>query len=343
MRGMTVTGIPETITKRISDNQRFVLLTHIHPDGDALGSMFGLADVLDSLGKEVFCFVEEPVSQLYAFLPGAGRASCDLDALHDFVCQAHDKAMVIALDSGDDNRLGKYKDELLTITPLAVIDHHKSHKEYGECRWVEPSRSSTGEMVYELALALGAEISYSCAFHLYVAICTDTGSFRFDSTHARTFQIAARLLEAGVNPAEISCKIYDNYSIARLKLLQLVLTTLTLYAADQIACIHVTPDMFVASGAAVQDIEGFIDYPRSLQTVKVAVFIKEVQPGGDIAVSLRAKGGCDVAEIAKLFNGGGHRNAAGFRFTGKGLAEVRIEVLSALGRELGVQPDKSVG
>jgi phosphoesterase RecJ-like protein len=342
MRGITVRGIPETITKCISDNQRFVLLTHIHPDGDALGSMFGLADILEGMGKEVFCFVEEPVSQLYAFLPGAGRASCDLDALHEFVRQAHDKAMMIALDSGDDNRLGKYKDELLAITPLVVIDHHKSHKEYGECRWVEPTRSSTGEMVYELAMALGVEISYSCAFHLYVAICTDTGSFRFDSTHPRTFQIAARLLEAGVNPAEISCKIYDNYSVARLSLLQLVLATLTLYAADQVACIHVTPDMFAASGAAVQDIEGFIDYPRSLQTVKVAVFIKEIQPG-QIAVSLRAKGGCDVAEIAKVFNGGGHRNAAGFRFSGKDLAEVRSHVLRVLSQDLGFQPDNTVG
>ncbi|MBB5347780.1 bifunctional oligoribonuclease/PAP phosphatase NrnA [Desulfoprunum benzoelyticum] len=342
MRGITVTGIPEAITKCISDNQRFVLLTHIHPDGDALGSMFGLADVLESLGKEVFCFVEEPVSQLYAFLPGASRASCDLDALHDFARQVQDKTAVIALDSGDDNRLGKYKDELLAITSLMVIDHHKSHKEYGVCRWVEPSRSSTGEMVYELAMALGVEISYSCAFHLYVAICTDTGSFRFDSTHPRTFEIAAKLLEAGVNPAEISCKIYDNYSVVRLKLLQLVLATLTLYAADQIACIHVTPDMFVASGAAAQDIEGFIDYPRSLQTVKVAVFIKEVQPG-NISVSLRAKGECDVAEIAKMFNGGGHRNAAGFRFADKNLAEVRTEVLSVLSQDLGVQLDKTVG
>ena len=337
-----MTGIPETITKSISDNQRFVLLTHIHPDGDALGSMFGLADILDDLGKEVFCFVEEPVSQLYAFLPGCGRASSDLDALHDFVRQAHDKTAVIALDSGDDNRLGRHKDVLLAITPLVVIDHHKSHKEFGACRWVEPTCSSTGEMVYELAEALGVEISYSCAFHLYVAICTDTGSFRFDSTHARTFEIAAKLLEAGVNPAEVSCKIYDNYSIARLKLLQLVLATLTLYASDQIACIHVTRDMFETSGAALQDIEGFIDYPRSLQTVKVAVFIKEVQ-SGNIAVSLRAKGQCDVAEIAKMFNGGGHRNAAGFRFAGKNLAEVRTEVLRVLSRDLGVQPDTTVG
>lgn len=327
--------IPETITRSIYDTDHFVLVTHIHPDGDALGSMFGLADILECLGKKVFCFVEEPVSQLYAFLPGCVRANTDLEALHTFVRDAGGKVIVIALDSGDDNRLGRHKDDLLALTPCCiVIDHHKAHKEYGEHRWVEPTRSSTGEMVYELAMALGVELTYTSAFHLYVAICTDTGSFRYDSTHARTLRIASELVEAGVNPAEISSKIYDNFTVARLKLLQLVLATMTLYASDQIACIHVTRHMFTESGAAPQDIEGFIDYPRSLQTVKVAVFIKEGQEG-QVAVSLRAKGECDVAEVAKLFNGGGHRNAAGFRFAGRNIDQVRGEVLDVLCKVLG--------
>lgn len=333
-RGIAVRRIPETITRSIYDTDYFVLVTHIHPDGDALGSMFGLADILECLGKKVFCFVEEPVSRLYAFLPGCVRANTDLEALHAFVRDAGGKVVVIALDSGDDNRLGRHKDDLLALTPCIVIDHHKAHKEYGEHRWVEPTRSSTGEMVYELAMALGVELTYTSAFHLYVAICTDTGSFRYDSTHARTLRIASELVEAGVNPAEISSKIYDNFTVARLHLLQLVLSTMTLYASGQIACIHVTRKMFAESGASPQDIEGFIDYPRSLQTVKAAVFIKE---GLDdqIAVSLRAKGECDVAEVAKLFNGGGHRNAAGFRFTGRTVDQVRIEVLDVLCRELG--------
>lgn len=326
--------IPETITRSIYDNSCFVLVTHIHPDGDALGSMFGLADILECLGKKIFCFVEEPVSQLYAFLPGCLRANTDIEALRTFVREAAGKVIIIALDSGDDNRLGRYKEDLLAITPCIVIDHHKAHKEYGEYRWVEPTRSSTGEMVYELAMALGVELSYAAAFHLYVAICTDTGSFRYDSTHARTLQIASELVAAGVNPAEISSKIYDNYTVARLKLLQLVLSTMTLHASGQIACIHVTREMFAESGASQQDIEGFIDYPRSLQMVKVAAFIKEGQLG-QIAVSLRAKGECDVAEVAKIFNGGGHRNAAGFRFSDSTLDDVRNQVLAALVTALG--------
>ena len=325
--------IPETITKSIYETDSFVLLTHVHPDGDALGSLLGLADILDCMGKKVFCFLEEPVSQLYTFLPDCDRIQTDLAALHAFIREGGGKVIAIALDCGDDSRLGKYKEELLAITPFVVIDHHKSHKDYGEYRWVEPSRSSTGEMVYELGMALGVEISYRSAYDIYVAICTDTGSFRYDSTHARTLQIAGELVERGVQPAEIACHIYDNFSISRLKLLELVLATMRLDAADQIACIHVTQDMLKQSNAELQDVEGFIEYPRSLRTAKIAVFIKEGQ-NGQISVSLRAKGDCDVAEIAKSFNGGGHRNAAGFRFSDKSVEQVRSEVMAVLCRDL---------
>lgn len=325
--------IPETLTKSIHDTGRFVLLTHVHPDGDALGSLLGLADILDSMGKKVFCFLEEPVSQLYTFLPDFERIQTDRKSLHEFINRDEGQAIAIALDCGDDNRLGKYKDELLAITPFLVIDHHKSHKDYGEYRWVEPTRSSTGEMVYELAMALGVDISAKCAYDLYVAISTDTGSFRYDCTHARTLQIAGELVARGVQPADIACQIYDNFSISRLKLLELVLATLQLYASDQIACIHVSQEMLRQSGAELQDVEGFIEYPRSLSNAKVAVFIKEGL-NTQISVSLRAKGGCDVAEIAKFFNGGGHRNAAGFRFSGKSLDHVRAEVIALLCRDL---------
>jgi len=328
-----VRRIPETITKSIYETDSFVLLTHVHPDGDALGSLLGLADILDCMGKKVFCFLEEPVSQLYTFLPDCDRIQTDLAALHAFIREGGGKVIAIALDCGDDSRLGKYKEELLAITPFVVIDHHKSHKDYGEYRWVEPSRSSTGEMVYELGMALGVEISYRSAYDIYVAICTDTGSFRYDSTHARTLQIAGELVERGVQPAEIACHIYDNFSISRLKLLELVLATMRLDAADQIACIHVTQDMLKQSNAELQDVEGFIEYPRSLRTAKIAVFIKEGQ-NGQISVSLRAKGDCDVAEIAKSFNGGGHRNAAGFRFSDKSVEQVRSEVMAVLCRDL---------
>lgn len=321
--------IPESLLTSIHNAQNILLVTHIHPDGDALGSTFGLQEILAGMGKNVCVFLEEPVTSMYAFLPGANRAASEISAVRTFIESNKNSLIAIALDSGDDNRLGKYKDDFLAINPLLVIDHHKSHKDFGEHRWVETGMSSTGEMVYEMALSLGAQISYDAAVNIYVAICTDTGSFRYDSTKPRTLQIAADLIEAGVLPDMIATHLYDNFSLERLKLMRLVLSTLRLYAKDQLACIHLTRKMLDESGAELHEAEGFIDYPRSLRSVKVAMFVKE-NSGDQIAVSLRSKGAFDVSEIAKLFGGGGHRKAAGFRFYGKSLEHVTEIVLQSL-------------
>lgn len=325
--------IPERIIQNIRTIDNVILFTHIHPDGDALGSLFGLADILEALGKNVFCYLEEPVSHLYAFMPDNGKAHTRLEEYRSFVAAAGENVMGIALDCGDDDRLGKSKQEFLKISPFVVIDHHQSHKDFGTVRWVEPDCSSTGEMVYELALALDAQVSYNCAYNLYVAICTDTGSFRYECTRPRTMQIASGLLEKGVRPEEVCGHLYDNFSQERLKLMEMVLSTITLFESEQIAFMHVSNKMLEESGASLQDVEGFIDYPRSLRSVKVAVLIKEAS-NGLIAVSLRAKGQCDVAEIAKLFEGGGHRNAAGFRSLGKSIEQVRQEIKNALSKAL---------
>ncbi len=325
--------IPERILQDIRATDNVVLFTHSHPDGDALGSLFGLADILETLGKKVFCFLEEPVSHLYAFLPDINKTHTSLDDYRKFIAEAGGNIMAIALDCGDDDRLGKSKHEFLDISPFIVIDHHQSHQEFGTSRWVETTCSSTGEMVYELGLALGASVSYNCAFNLYVALCTDTGSFRYDSTRPRTMQIAAELLDKGVRPAEVCGHLYDNFSLERLKLMEMAISTLRLSKSDQIAFMHVSEQMLEESGATLQDVEGFIDFPRSLRSVKVAVLLKEASDGC-VSVSLRAKGQCDVAEVAKQFEGGGHRNAAGFSCQGKTIEQVRLEISSVLSKVL---------
>lgn len=324
--------IPEEICQTIERADNIVLLTHVHPDGDALGSLFGFADILESQGKEVFCYLEEPVSYLYQFLPGSDRAETSLTKLIAFVEQ-HSDVIAVSLDCGDSDRMGKNKEMFLQIHPFLVIDHHRAHKNYGNFRWIDPDRSSTGEMVYELAQHYNVDITYECACNLYVAISTDTGSFRYDSTTPRTLRIAADLVEKGIQPDEIAGHIYDNYTLERIKLMEMVLGTLTLYESERLAFIYVTEAMFANSGALPEDIEGFIDYARSISSVKVAVFIKEGKKGM-VSVSLRAKGDCDVAEIAKSFGGGGHRNAAGFRFVDKSSDQVRQIVLSKLKKAL---------
>ncbi len=322
--------IPEVFPKTIAAASHVVLATHVNPDGDALGSLFGLTDILEGLGKTVFPYLEEPVSSMYDFLPNCTLAKHDLEELQDFIQQAgKENVVTIALDSGDAERLGTGKDVLLAHSPFLVIDHHRGHRLFGDALWLESECSSTGELVYELGLHMGAEISRNAAFCLYVALVTDTGSFRYDCTSPRTLRIAADLLEKGVNPAEVAGNVYDNYTLARLRLMEMVLSTLAVYASGRIGIISVSADMLTESGAAPEDVEGFVNFPRSLRSVEVAAFIKEVEKG-KVSVSLRAKGKIDVAAIAAQFNGGGHKNAAGFRFGDTSLADVQALVLQAL-------------
>ncbi len=322
--------IPEEIARIVREEKRFLLLTHVFPDGDALGSLFGMAAILRAAGKEVLCFTEEPVSHLFDFLPDCRNVTHDLDQVNEFITRVDQPVVTLSMDCGESARLGKHERTFLKNQPFLVIDHHKSHKSHGDYRWVEPNRSSTGEMIYELALALNYEVPLHAAFDLYVAISTDTGSFRYECTGPRTLQIASELLALGVKPDEVSRLVYDNYTKERLKLMEMVLSTLELHQDEQIATIYTTRKMFEESGAQYQDVEGFVDFPRALKCVKVVAFIKEAQAADVISVSLRAKGECDVAEIAKQFNGGGHRNAAGFRCNGKNIEQVRADVLDAL-------------
>lgn len=321
--------IPEKILEVIRDASHCVVTTHVQPDGDALGSLLAMADMLEQMGKRVFAYLDEPISHLYNFLPGSRSLSTDIDQLQDFVDEAGVDICAIALDCGEADRMGRYKHKFLRISPFLVVDHHLSHQNFGNYRWVDPQRSSTGEMVYEISEALGQTPTYEGAFSLYVAICTDTGSFRYECTGARTFEIAARLVELGVDPNRIANQIYDNYSPERLDLMQRVLGTLELSANQQIACIYVTREMFDRSGALAQDVEGFVEYARSISSVKVAVFLKETK-SDIISVSLRAKGEFNVASVAKEFGGGGHRNAAGCKFPAESIDTVREKVIGSI-------------
>ena len=322
--------IPKIIPDSLLAASHVVLSTHVNPDGDALGSLLGLADILKQAGKNVFAYLEEPISTMYDFLPGCSMVQHDLEQLQSFVEQAGEGNVVsIGLDCGDADRLGVAKDTLLAVRPFLVIDHHRGHRPFGDALWLESECSSTGEMIYNLAQDMGLNVSDDAAYCLYVAIVTDTGSFRYDCTSSRTLRIAADLLDKGVRPEKVAEQVYDNYTLARLRLMELVLSTLSVHAAGRIGIISLSAAMLEESGAEPQDVEGFVNFPRSLRSVEVAAFIKETKVGA-VSVSLRAKGTVDVAAIAAAFSGGGHKNAAGFRFTGKSLADVQAEVLLAL-------------
>ena len=322
----------EELVPLIERAEQVVLITHIKPDGDALGSLFGLADILQGMGKKVFCYLEEEVPHLYGFLPGLEQVETTVEALDHFVQDAGGDILAIALDCGDMQRLGKSGPLLRKIHPFVVIDHHKGNNGFGDLSWVEAHRSSTGEMVCDLARALGQELSASAATCLYTAIVTDTGSFRYASTSGHTHRVAAALVERGARPGFINEKLYDCYPLGRLRLMQHVLTTLAMFADEQIAVISVTNKMLAETGTTLDDTENFINLPRAVKSVRVAVFLKE---GPDcVSVSLRSRGCCDVSKVAVRFGGGGHVRASGFRSNGLTLDQVRAQLLPFLIEQL---------
>lgn len=325
--------LSESLLDAIRSKGSIVLATHLNPDGDALGSLLGLADILESMGKKVFRYLEKPVSHLYSFIPGSSQAQTDLNALDFFVGQAGDDILCISLDCGDKQRLGINGPKLMEIRPFAVIDHHQGNDGFGDFAWIDAKRSSTGEMVFDLAAELGVTLSKNAAIALFTAIVTDTGSFRYESTTAHTFEVARKLVELGVDPDSVSRSIYDNFSVARLQLMQKVLATLEVLEGDRIAAIRVTQEMLAETGCTMEDTENFINLPRAVISVEVAVFLKETGDG-KVSVSMRAKDTCNVAEIAARFGGGGHRNAAGFTAFETTIYDVWQNVLPVLQEEL---------
>ncbi len=326
--------LPEFLPALIRKTGNIVLATHVNPDGDALGSLLGFADILESMGKRVFRYVEQEATPFYRFLPGSDRLRTEMDELEGFVRPAGDDVLGIALDCGDRQRLGQNGPKLLRIRPFVVIDHHKGNNGFGDFSWIDSQRSSTGEMIFDLATALGQTVSEEAAICLYAAIVTDTGSFKYELTSPHTFDVARQLVEIGVRPDFVARNLYDNFTLGRLQLMQMVLSTLEVNDDGRIAIIRVTKKMLAQTGCTQEDTENLINLPRSVAAVQVAVFLKET--GDDIvSVSLRAKDTCDVAEVAREFGGGGHRKAAGFRKSFTTMDEVRNRLLPVLKRKLG--------
>jgi len=323
--------VTKQVAQAISATGNIVLATHIRPDGDALGSLLGFAEILEGMGKRVVCYLEEPVSGLYSFLPQRSQVETDLARVFAFVRECGENIMGICLDCGDLERLGKSGSELKKIHPFLNIDHHQGNSGFGDLTWIEPHRSSTGEMIHDLAVEMEAHISKEAAECLYTAIVTDTGSFRYDSTGTHTFAVAGNLVACGVQPGVISNYLYDNATFGRLRLMQRVLATLESFFDNRVGVIRISREMLLTTGTTLEDSEGFINLPRSVADVQVAVFLKESDEQKTIvSVSLRAKGDCDVAVVAAKFGGGGHRNAAGFRMGDRSMQQVLDILLPVL-------------
>jgi phosphoesterase RecJ-like protein len=308
-----VTGIGTTAIERVAaeirGRERFLLTAHEGPDGDALGSLLGMHHLLTQLGKDSVMFLaakEFPLPIEYRFLPLE-------EVFHEPPADMADRAVVF-LDCGNIDRMPV--DFLAEGGELIVnIDHHHDNTHFGDINLVDVEASSTAEIVYELAVLLGAEITPEIASALYVGLVTDTGKFMYENTDARAHRIAAELIEAGVAVDETYRRLYEHVPIEKLRLLARALNGLQRYCNGALVLAYITDADYEASGSGEEMTEGIIDHLRSVEGGAVAALIRDLGDRGRAArkVSLRSSGGqVDVSAIARKHGGGGHRRAAGF-------------------------------
>lgn len=293
----------------LRSHQRFLVTTHEHPDGDAIGTQVGLALCLDELGKEVLMANQDPVPRIYQFLDPDGRVRSYEPGRDDEAIAACDAAVVV--DVGSLERVGQVGKAIRQCgLPIACIDHHVTNERFADVDLVVPDAASSASLVLELMRRLGRRPSRRIADALLVGLGTDTGWFRFANTTPAAFRDAAELVACGAEVSRIYELVYENLTWPRTHLLARALSTLRSEAGGRVAYIVVTRQMFDETGAADEEVEGFVDKLRELGGVEIIIMFRE-RPEGGTRISLRAKHEADVAALAARFGGGGHRQAAG--------------------------------
>ena len=293
----------------IRNNERFMVATHVHPDGDAVGALLGMKLILQHLGKKVDIYAQDRLPPELEFLPQSR-------AVLNKPLESVEYEVAVLVDCGDFERVG---DELLgfmkRVPFLINIDHHILGKPFANINWVETSASSSCEMLFDLCMSLSLAPDADLSSVLYTGILTDTGSFRYSNTNRRVFEIVAVLSEMGADPAYIATRVYDSVSPAKLKLLAHVLGTVEFHAGARIVTAEITHSMLSEYPSSYMDSEGFINHLRSVKSADLAILFREINDGL-VHVSLRSREGINVARLAQRHGGGGHRQAAACRIRG---------------------------
>lgn len=312
----------EDIAEVLRTRRTFVVMSHVRPDGDALGCTLAMTLCLQQLGKQVTAWNEDGMLDKFRYLPGA-------ELVQQPPAEPQKFDVAIVLDNAVRNRAGKSIEAVAHADITINIDHHYTNDHYGDLAYIDSNAPATGEILYELFHQCELPLTRDMADNLFVAISTDTGSFQYPSTTARTYEIGAALIRSGVNVGELSQKMYESYPRRRLELLRALLNKLQMSSNDRVASFALTTETVQQLGVLPEDNEGLIDSIRAIQGVVAAAFFEELEDG-KIRISLRSKSPqIDVSKVCALFGGGGHKLAAGARVKGT-LAEVQERVLQAL-------------
>jgi bifunctional oligoribonuclease and PAP phosphatase NrnA len=316
------------IAAAIRSAQRIAIASHIRPDGDALGSLLGLALSLRLAGKQVTALSNDGVPWNLEFLPGTSSIVKPQGEVLDI-------DLAIAVDTASKERLGPNSVQAFSTAPVMInIDHHGSNPRYGHLNYIDSTAPAVGQIIYDLLTSQDFPLNDEVRQNLFAAISTDTGSFQFPSTTSRTHQIAAEMIEAGLDTGSLASKLYDQHPMRRVELLRTMLNEMQFRREQSIVSWNYTQATKKRLQVQPGDTEGLIDHLRAIDTVLAAVIFEE-QKDGNIRVSARSKSDAvNVANVCGLFGGGGHRLAAGATLPGP-IESAAETYLNALENEVG--------
>lgn len=310
------------IRRLLERGRRVLVASHVDPDGDAIGTQLAVGAFLRHLGKEVFLVREADIPGKYRFLTGIDR----IRPFDEFPMDlTPDTAVVLECPTID--RVGRAACFLTDNVQILNIDHHYDSGTFGTVNWIDPTKSSVGEMAFELFEEYAYAFPPEVAEQLYTAILTDTGRFRFPSTSPRTMEIVGRLIGSGANPKKITDDVYFRLGAPTMKLMGRVLSTIEFHDDNTICLLTLTKQMLEESGADLSDSDGLVDFAMFCDTVEIGGLLKE--QNGRTRVSLRSRDSINIADVAAEYGGGGHFNAAGCTMP-FGLPEARTTLIEVL-------------
>lgn len=320
---MTPTPVPDpalqAVVAHLRGASRIVVSSHERPDGDAIGSGMAMTLALRAMGKDArMAMCDRPAAYLQPF------PAVDELWVTPAVTETFDAAVI--MECSDLTRTGVTG---LDRSPVVNIDHHPGNAQYGALNWVDETAAACGELAYTLIRALDVPLTPAIATHIYLAILTDTGSFHFSHLSPRTYDIAARCVEAGADPEWIARTHYDSNRMARVRLFGSVLSGMEVGGDGRVALLTITPEMTAAAEGSYDDTEGLINFPLSVKEVEAVAFFKQADTPERWRVSLRSKGPVNVGRLAEARGGGGHKNAAACSLTGP-IDVLRADLMRAL-------------
>lgn len=314
------------ILAAVKKGKTFLLSGHHKPDGDTVGSELAFASFLRRLKKKVRIVNAEPVPPQLLFLPGADKieASPKVDGFYD---------VVVVFECSGADRMGNIIDLDEQAGVVINIDHHAHHAFFGDINLINPFASSNSEQLFHFFRKAKMKITKDEAAALYVGLVTDTGRFQQENANPDSHRVAAGLLEAGIDVADISRRLYGTRSVAALKLLSRGIASLSVESGGRLAVLTVTEKDFAETGATFEDAEDVVNFGLLVPTVEAVVFVRSSQKAGECKVSLRGKGRVDLCKVAVSMGGGGHKNASGCNLPGS-VPEVACRLAAAVAEAL---------